>query len=68
MFEMSYTGFSWNFYRVVNGGSDSELGVFMFPNKPRSYLDFPNHLPIFPSKHLHLVRGFLYMCWMNVVG
>ena len=37
-------------YPVVNGGSDSELGVSIFPRyvllngEPRSYLEFPNHV------------------------
>ena len=42
------------YYPVVTGGSDSELGVFIFPilgpiysllnGEPRSYMEFPNHL------------------------
>ena len=31
-------------YSVVNGGSGSDLGVFIFPIAVRSYFEFPNHL------------------------
>ena len=63
-----------DFFRALNiiqwsGGSDSELGVFIFPThslfngEPRSYSEFPNHLTVNDPFKSFIVDSFLYFLY-----